>query len=231
MSFMFYTVLVLLVATLLAAALTAVSPARMATSIRAAGQILLLTGGIGLIVAGRFGLGAMLLTGAFSWFMSGRVSRRARKSPGQRSTVRTAALEMLLDHDTGGLEGVVLAGHFEGRQLADMQLADLIDFYGELKSDSDSRQLLETYLDGRFPLWREDTNTHGGGGEGGSPGSGPMTEQEAHQILGLESGASAADISKAHRRLMQRVHPDVGGSSFLAARINEAKDLLLSRHG
>lgn len=230
MSFMFYTVLALLVAALLASAVTAVSPARMASSLRVAGQLLLVAGGIGLMIAGRFGLGAMLLTGAASWFMSSRMSRRARKSPGQRSTVRTAALEMFLDHDTGELEGVVLAGHFEGRQLADMQLADLIGLHGELMSDSDSRQLLETYLDGRFPLWREDTDTHGGGGEGSSPGSGPMTEEEAHQILGLEAGASAAEISKAHRRLMQRVHPDVGGSSFLAARINEAKDLLLSRH-
>ncbi len=231
MSFIFYTVLALLVVTLLASAMTAVSPARLAGSLRAAGQIMLVSGGIGLIIAGRFGLGAMLLTGAFSWFMSSRVSRRAHKSPGQRSTVRTAALEMLLDHDTGGLEGVVLAGNFEGRELADMQFADLFELYGELSSDSDSRQLLETYLDGRFPLWREDTNTQAGGGEGGSPSSGPMTEEEAHQILGLEAGASTAEISKAHRRLMQRVHPDVGGSSFLAARINEAKDILLSRHG
>lgn len=231
MSFIFYTVLALLVAALLASAVTVVNPARMASGLRAAGLFMLVAGGIGLIIAGRFGLGAMLLTGAFSWFMSSRVSRRARKSPGQRSTVRTAALEMFLDHDTGGLEGVVLAGHFEGRELAHMQFADLFDLYGELMSDSDSRQLLETYLDGRFPLWREDTNTHAGGGEGSSPGSGPMTEEEAHQILGLETGASAAEISKAHRRLMQRVHPDVGGSSFLAARINEAKDFLLSRHG
>lgn len=231
MSFLFYTVLALLVAALLASVLTIASPARLAGGIRTAGQLILLIGGIGLIIAGRFGLGAMLLTGAFSWFMSSRVSRRAQKSPGQRSTVRTAALEMFLDHDSGGLEGVVLAGNFEGRELAELQFADLFDLYGELKSDSDSRQLLETYLDGRFPLWREDTNTHGGGGEGSAPGSGPMTEQEAHQILGLDAGASAAEISKAHRRLMQRVHPDVGGSSFLAARINEAKDFLLSRHG
>lgn len=231
MSFMFYTVLALLVAALLASVVTVTNPAQIAGGVRAAGQLLLVAGGIALIFAGRVTLGAMLLMGAFSWFMSGRISRRARKSPGQRSTVRTAALEMFLDHDTGDLDGVVLAGRFEGRDLADLELSGLLELYQELNTDPDSCRLLETYLDGRFPVWREDTQTHAGGGEGGAPSSGPMTEEEAHQILGLESGASAVEIRKAHRRLMQRVHPDVGGSSFLAARINEAKDFLLSRHG
>ena len=95
---------------------------------------------------------------------------------------------------------------------------------------SESRQLLETYLDGRFPVWREDTKANGGDGKGVAPGSGAMTKEEAYKILGLETGATAADIRKAHRRLMQRLHPDLGGTSFLAARINEAKDVLLSNH-
>src|SRR5690606_19975987 len=96
--------------------------------------------------------------------------------------------------------------------------------------DSESRQLLETYLDGRFPVWREDAETHSGDRQGVAPGSGSMTKEEAYQILGLEAGAATADIRKAHRRLIQRLHPDIGGTSFLAARINEAKDVLLSNH-
>jgi hypothetical protein len=90
--------------------------------------------------------------------------------------------------------------------------------------------LLETYLDGRFPVWREDPDARGGEGLGVPPGTGAMTKQEAYKILGLEAGATAADIRKAHRRLMQRLHPDLGGTSFLAARINEAKDVLLTNH-
>jgi hypothetical protein len=156
--------------------------------------------------------------------------KAVRKKPGQRSTVRTAAIEMELDHDTGQLDGVVLAGSKEGRRLHELSREELLSLCRELSADNESLQLLETYLDSRFPGWREDSDTDPGPGHGAAPGPGSMTKQEAYQILGLEEGASAADIRKAHRRLMQRVHPDLGGSSFLAARINQAKDLLLSGH-
>jgi hypothetical protein len=144
--------------------------------------------------------------------------------------VRTAALEMELDHDTGSLEGMVLAGRLEGRELRALSLPELLVLREELAADSESLQLLETYLDGRFPVWREDAQANAGDGQGAAPASGAVTEEEAYKILGLEPGASAADIRKAHRRLMQRLHPDLGGSSFLAARINAAKDILLSKH-
>jgi DnaJ-domain-containing protein 1 len=114
--------------------------------------------------------------------------------------------------------------------LGAMGLAELQQLYRELPGDPESRQLLETYLDSRFPVWRKDAETNGGEGLGVAPGSGAMTKEEAYKVLGLEAGAAAADVRKAHRRLMQRLHPDIGGTSFLAARINEAKDVLLSNH-
>ena len=128
-------------------------------------------------------------------------------------------------------KGMVLAGRYETRLLGSMDLGELKELYGELAGDQESRQLLETYLDGRFPVWRDDPKPNGGDRHGVAPGSGAMTKEEAYKILGLEAGATAADIRKAHRRLMQRLHPDLGGTSFLAARINEAKDVLLSNHG
>ncbi|MBN9072826.1 MAG: DnaJ domain-containing protein [Rhizobiales bacterium] len=205
-------------------------PRTVAAALRLAGPVAAGTLGAGLMLVGREALGGMLISGAVAWY--GILRRRAGTAPmpGRHSTVRTAALEMELDHDTGGLEGLVLAGRHEGKSLGGLDRPDLLDLYAELASDIDTRQLLETYLDGRFPGWREDLKADARHGQGAAPGSGAMTKEEAYKVLGLETGASAADVRQAHRRLMQRLHPDIGGSPFLAARINEAKDVLLSDH-
>jgi hypothetical protein len=206
-------------------------PAKLASGMKTLGPILLALVGVAVLAVGREGIGGTILTAALAWYGSMRMKRPTEKpSPGKRSTVRTAALEMELNHDTGGLEGLVLAGRHEGKMLGAMGLAELRQLYRELPGDPESRQLLETYLDGRFPIWRKDAETNGGEGLGVAPGSGAMTKEEAYKVLGLEAGAAAADVRKAHRRLMQRLHPDIGGTSFLAARINEAKDVLLSNH-
>jgi DnaJ-like protein len=206
-------------------------PAKLASGMKTLGPVLLGLVGIAMVVVGREGIGGMILSAAIAWYGSMRMKQpTAKLAPGKRSTVRTAALEMELDHDTGGLEGLVLAGRHEGKMLGAMGLAELQHLYRELSGDPESRQLLETYLDGRFPVWRKNAETNGGEGLGVAPGPGAMTKEEAYKVLGLEAGAAAADVRKAHRRLMQRLHPDVGGTSFLAARINEAKDVLLSNH-
>jgi hypothetical protein len=206
-------------------------PAKLASGMKTLGPVLLGLFGIAMVVIGREGIGGIILSAAIAWYGSMRMKRPpAKLAPGKRSTVRTAALEMELDHDTGGLEGLVLAGRHEGKMLGAMGLAELQHLFRELSGDPESRQLLETYLDGRFPVWRKNTETNGGEGLGVAPGPGAMTKEEAYKVLGLEAGAAAADVRKAHRRLMQRLHPDIGGTSFLAARINEAKDVLLSNH-
>ncbi|HTV70096.1 MAG TPA: DnaJ domain-containing protein [Rhizobiaceae bacterium] len=228
---LFYGMAVVLIAVLVGTAFVGTRPETLARSVRLAGPIALGAAGGILMLFGRVGLGGTLISGALAWYARNRITENQRKSPGKKSAVRTAALEMELDHDSGGLEGMVLAGRYEGRMLGKMSMDDLIRLRAELTGDSESLQLLETYLDSNFPVWRDDAKAHEGGRLGGAPGSGPMTKQEAYKVLGLEAGASATDIRKAHRRLMQRLHPDLGGSSFLAARINEAKDVLLSDHG
>jgi hypothetical protein len=228
MTFLFYIAAIALLLISAALLLVRANPARVADGLRVAGPLLVALTGVVLLFSGRGGLAGMLIPIAIAWYLRGRVRRSVTPIPGQRSHVRTAALEMELDHDSGGLEGMVLAGHYEGKDLSSLGLQELLALRDELASDGESLQLLETYLDGRFPVWRDHLEAEAHGGQRAAPASGAMTKEEAYKVLGLEPGASAADIRKAHRRLMQRLHPDLGGSSFLAARINEAKDLLLS---
>jgi hypothetical protein len=153
------------------------------------------------------------------------------RSSGQTSRVRSAFLDMTLEHDSGNLRGQIVAGEHAGRSLDDFDLQQLIAMGAAF--DAESLALLESYLDRRFPAWRQHAESEGAGRQSGNVGrapSGKMTEQEAYQILGLQPGASEDDISRAHRSLMKKLHPDQGGSTYLASRVNEAKDTLLRRH-
>lgn len=204
---------------------------RLATSLRIAGPLVLGLAGVVLTALGRPVFGFPFVGVATAWALMTFAWPRRRASKARRSTVRSAALEMELDHSTGALEGIVLAGRCEGRVLGELDLPELVKLRSELRSDADSVRLLEAYLQGRFPAWREDAEAHVGAGQAGAPTAGAMTEKEAYQILGLEPGASASDIRQAHRRLVQRLGADIGSTSFLAARIDEARDFLLSLHG
>ncbi|MEZ5811487.1 MAG: DnaJ domain-containing protein [Rhizobiaceae bacterium] len=230
MTFFLVLAIALLAVGLFGSLLLRADPAAIARMVRLIVPGLVALLGLGMTLAGRAGFGIMLMATAIGWLSSQQLRGRRTRSPGRRSSVRTAALEMELDHDSGAMDGLVLAGRHEGKTLGRMDLVDLLELHRELGSDPDSTRLLEAYLDSRFTVWRQDAHADAGGGLGEPPAAGAMTEQEAYQILGLEPGAAAADIRKAHRRLMQRVHPDLGGSSFLAARINQAKDILLRGH-
>ena len=152
-----------------------------------------------------------------------------KATSGQTSRVQASYLRMTLDHDTGTMDGEVLAGQFQGQVLSVMPLADLLVFRREASGDSDSLGLLEAYLDRAHVGWRDDANASTGSesASGGGGSSGPMTREEAYHALGLEPGASRRDIKTVYRQLMAKVHPDRGGSAYLAAKINEAKDLLM----
>ena len=149
-------------------------------------------------------------------------------SRGRTSTVRSRYFEMTLEHDGGGLSGRIIAGPHVGHALEEFDLPQLLQMIPEL--DAESVPLLESYLDRRFPAGRQNAQADATGRQSRPPTSGKMTDEEAYQILGLKPGAGRDEIGRAHRALMKKLHPDQGGSTYLAARVNEAKEVLLRTH-
>lgn len=149
-----------------------------------------------------------------------------RKTPGQASRVSTGIIAMQLDHDTGRMEGEVLAGAYRGRKLSSLTLPEAQALHAQCAAAPDqSRALFEAWVERTHPEWRSQWNS--GARSTAASTSQKLTRAEALAILGLKEGASADDIRAAHRRLMKTAHPDIGGSDYLAAKINEAKDFLL----
>lgn len=141
---------------------------------------------------------------------------------GRTSDVETRFLRMSLDHDSGVISGGVIAGSFSGRPLESMTLAELLSLRSEC--DRPSAQVLEAYLDRTAEDWR----THADDEKKDSAfAEDAMSRDEAWRILGLKQGASSDEVKTAHRRLIAGLHPDRGGSTYLAAKINRAKDVLL----
>ena len=198
-----------------------------------------------MVVLGGIGVGAMLifglrflpgllpeLMGLAGIVITALIARAVRNRPsggfsapgaGQRTEVNTAFLKAWIDHASGDVGGTVLAGRFAGRTLDALTDADLLDLRTECAADADSLRVLEAYLDRRLGVdWR---NARSAPPPRGSRSD--MSREEALAVLGLSEGATGEEIKAAHRRLIQRMHPDVGGSADLAARINRAKDVLL----
>lgn len=216
-------------------------------------QVLTTAKRAGLILAG-LGLVLLVVTGRLNWLVAagaaalpllkkGFVFLRylpmvrglfggaaSAANPGEQrnpfSTLETRFLRVSLDFRTGNLDGEVLEGAFEGQFLSNMALDDLLRLLKECSADPRSSALLAAYLDRHHGGWRTHTNSSGPREYTSEQG---MSADEARDILGLESGASEAEITQAHRRLIHKLHPDRGGSTYLAAKINQAKDFLLKR--
>lgn len=166
-----------------------------------------------------------------------RVYRKFRDTPpaagpsatGRQSNVESRFVSMTLDHDSGEMQGRVREGRFAGQTLEALTRDQLLELFAEcVREDQDSAALLRAYLDRLYgDTWQAHEQP---ASDKRAPGfSGEMTRHEAWEILGLDAGASEEQIINAHRRLMQKLHPDRGGSTFLAAKINQAKDLLLRK--
>lgn len=199
--------------------------------VRQFGAVLLASIGAVLLLLGLFtarGQQALIALTFFlplllQWVQRWRTNKRfggTAPQTGAANSVETAFLSMTLHHDSGRMTGSVKAGQFAGRDLATLTLPELLTLLQECQAaDADSVALLEAWLDRAHPDWRAEPAA--------DPRSAAMTREEALDILGLNEGADEDAIRAAHRRLMKTAHPDQGGSAWLAARINAARDLLL----
>ncbi len=214
-------------------------PKTIAQSIRVGAAIALGFLGAYLFIIGRWVLAIPPVLGALSMLglrnrgrpmPFGLGMRPKPAAPGQSSEIKTKYLIMSLDHDSGAMRGTILEGPFGGRTLDELERHQLLDLCSDwATADPDSAALLGSYLDRRFEdEWREGVEgADSAESERPATSSTAMNREEALDILGLDVNASLADIKAAHRRLIAKIHPDQGGSTYLAAKINQAKDYLL----
>ena len=222
-------------------AFTKANPAKLARYLKPAGGVATLAAAAFLLLRGQ--MEAAVAVGGFGLYLLGlanppgfaRMFSKVGGAPGadKVSRVRSAMVEMELHHDSGAMEGTILAGPLAGGRLADLTRPQCEEILQQcLRDDPEGARLLEAYLDRRFPGWRPAGEGHADAGGGrGQRLAGAMTEDEAYEILGLAKGASGEDIARAHRSLMKKLHPDHGGPTALAAKVNEAKAVLMRRHG
>ncbi len=203
--------------------LTKTEVSRLTSAIRQSGGALL-AAGVALVVTRNIGLAIMAGMLAYSVTSRWYAGRRDKAGAGN-SAVRSLYLEMALDHATGAVTGRVLRGRFEGRPLSGLGRAEQTELLAELHAnDPQGAQLFEAYLDRTSPGWSgagSDTRSRG------ARSSRALTLDEAYMVLGLDRQATRNDVLTAHRNLMKRFHPDQGGSTYLAAQVNEAKEVLL----
>ena len=176
---------------------------------------------------------ALCLFGVGLWLL-GRSSRRSGATAGGRtglSRIRSAMIEMDFDQVGGTMVGRIIAGPHEGLELERLDRARCEGLWAEcLTRDPDGARLLEAYFDRRFVRWRPAGHGHGDPGERRARGTIRMSEDEAYEVLGLRRGATRAEVVRSHRSVMKKWHPDQGGTAALAARANEAREVLLRRH-
>jgi hypothetical protein len=206
-------------------------PARLARILKWAGIVVAVLAVLALLVSGRL---AMLLAPIALLLPA---LRRLRSmfsgfqgpSTARSSTVETRFIRMNLDHDTGTMDGTVLEGRFAGMRLQELRPAELLELLRECRAeDEEAARLLEAYLDRVRSNWHDEMA--GEEARGAPPPRGPdVTVDEAYAILGLAPGADSEAIKEAHHRLMKQLHPDHGGTDYLAAKINRARDVLLHR--
>lgn len=140
------------------------------------------------------------------------------------ASFKTEHLDVKVQVRQGRVTGTVIKGPMEGQALEDLspeQLQELETYYKD--RDTKSYYLVQMCRRGGQSSQNNDSN------HAHPPPFSQPDREEALQILGLSGSPSREDILAAHRRLINKIHPDRGGSDFLAARVNQARDILLNK--
>jgi len=207
------------------------NPTGMAYLLQKGGGILAIIVAVFITMRGELAVGlplALMGFGLLGWIKGASLGGWWPGGQSRASVQRSKFVEIEIDSSTGAIRGRVLAGRAAGANLDSLDDATLATLAGEF--DAASRQLLMAYLDRRNAGRREYAHHGADARQRAAPSSAKMTEEEAYKFLGLQPGAGAEEIGHAYRTLMKKLHPDQGGPTYLAARINEAKDVLLRRH-
>jgi len=147
-----------------------------------------------------------------------------RYQQNRQSSMQSRFVSLQIDMLSGGLKGEVLAGEHAGRSLQSLRIDELLQLLETYRQDDpESAALLSAYLDRVHAGWAG--NDSADFKQADTDFS--MELQQARDILGVADEANKKEIVKAHKRLMQKLHPDRGGSDYLAQQINKARDLLL----
>ena len=238
MAQLFVGIVVLVAVMMIARWFVSATPATVLRTAKWTGAALAVGGGALLLTTGRAGWVLAALAGLVPWvfrfihlhnlYRTMRVTfnrmSSGRSKSGSASRVETRFLRMSLDHDSGELFGEVLDGPYRGRTLSQLSFDEAMELRRQCAADPQSGQILDTWLERTWPDWRQRTARES---RSSSASEGPMTREEAEAILSVKPGASREEIKAAHRHLMSRMHPDHGGSNYLAAKINQAKEILL----
>lgn len=232
---MIYLLLAVAVVVLGAWALSAFASADPAQLLRLGRQVALVAGATAallllviLLAERRFGfalleVAAVALFARWAW---PRWRRRWGWADAPATPIETAYIRMHFDHATGTMSGMVRRGQFQGRDLGKLSRDQLLALWRECcAEDEQGAAMLEAYLDREIPDWCQ------GGVEelrnARVPVSQAMTPEEALAVLGLSPGAGKAEIRAAYRRLIAKLDPENGGSAYLAAKLNQAQEILL----
>lgn len=177
------------------------------------------------IIAGIVAVGATLAKFGLRWGLP--LAKMWFAKSGGNARFKSQHLHITVNFASGQVAGEIIAGEFKGQSLANLSDETLQQLLSEFqRSDKKSYYLLAAYMRSRGFTQHSQQ-----GAQSAEQAGGGLSVEEALEILNLTSMPTKKEVITAHRKLMSKLHPDKGGSDYLAARVNEAREVLLKAIG